>query len=75
MTGQKKSHSLAESVFNVVIGFTVSYVANLVVLPCFGFKVSHSTALGIGLIFTVISIVRSYVLRRVFNRIMVWQAK
>lgn len=75
MTGQKKSHSLAESIFNVVIGFAVSYVANLVVLPWFGFKVSHSAALGIGLIFTVISIVRSYVLRRVFNRIMVWQAK
>jgi hypothetical protein len=73
--GQKKSHSLAESLFNVLIGFAVSYAANLIVLPWFGFKVSHSAAFGIGLIFTVISIVRSYVLRRIFNRITVCQVK
>lgn len=75
MEGQKKSHSLIEAIFNVVIGFLVSMVANLIVLPWFGFKVSVSAAFNIGLIFTIISIVRSYVLRRIFNRIMVWQAR
>ena len=68
--GQKKSHSLAEAIFNVVIGFIISMVANLIVLPWFGFYVTFGQAFGIGLIFTVISIVRSYVLRRIFNRIM-----
>ena len=70
MNGQKRSHSVFESLFNVVIGFGVSFVANLVVLPWFGLKVSAGSAFGIGVIFTVISIVRSYVLRRIFNRIM-----
>jgi hypothetical protein len=37
------------------------------VLPWFGFKLSGGTAFEIGLIFTVISLVRSYVLRRWFN--------
>ena len=75
MIGQKKTHSAAEAIINVLVGFGVSYVANLIVLPWFGFKVSHSAAFGIGLIYTVISLVRSYILRRIFNRIMVWGMK
>lgn len=73
--GQKKSHSFAEAIFNVVIGFFISMAANMIVLPWFGFKVSIRSAFWIGIIFTVISIVRSYILRRLFNRIMLWQAK
>ncbi len=75
MSGQKKSHSFVEALFNTVLGFGVSMLANLIVLPWFGFKVSISTAFNIGIIFTLISIVRSYVLRRIFNRIMLWQVK
>lgn len=52
---------------NVVIGFGVNWLANLLVLPLFGFNVSPADAFGIGLIFTAISIARSYVLRRLFN--------
>lgn len=68
--GQKKSHSFLESIFNVIVGFGINMGANLIVLPWFGFKVSVGTAFNIGVIFTVISIVRSYVLRRIFNRVM-----
>lgn len=73
--GQKKSHSFAEAIFNIAIGFFISMAANMIVLPWFGFKVSLSSAFNIGVIFTIISIVRSYILRRLFNRIMLWQAK
>lgn len=75
INGQKKSHSALEALFNTLIGFGVSMIANLLVLPCFGLKVTVSSAFWIGVIFTGISIVRSYVLRRLFNRIMLWQAK
>lgn len=75
MSGQKKTHSAIEAVINVLVGFGVSYAANLIVLPWFGFKVSHSAAFGIGLIYTAISLVRSYILRRIFNRITVCPAK
>jgi hypothetical protein len=39
----------------------------MLVLPLFGFRVSSGAAFEIGLIFTVISLARQYVLRRYFN--------
>ena len=39
----------------------------MLILPLFGFHLSGTTAFEIGLIFTVISLVRSYILRRWFN--------
>ena len=75
INGQKKSHSALEAIFNTIIGFGISMTANLLVLPLFGYKVGIAQAFWIGIIFTFISIARSYVLRRLFNRIMVWQAK
>jgi hypothetical protein len=44
-------------------------VANLLILPLYGFHVTGHQAFSMGLIFTVIAIVRSYLLRRVFNSI------
>jgi hypothetical protein len=71
LTGQSRLHSFVEAWANVAIGFTINFVANLFVLPLFGFNVRASQAFGIGLIFTVISIARSYVIRRWFNVLMV----
>jgi hypothetical protein len=71
---QTKLASFVESWANVAVGFGINYVANLTVLPLFGFNVTMVDALGIGLIFTVISIARSYVLRRWFNN-MKWGNK
>lgn len=64
---QTKTGSVLESVANTVVGWTINFTANLIVLPLFGFNVTPSQAFGIGIIFTVISLVRSYVLRRWFN--------
>ena len=73
--GQKRTHSLFEALINTGVGFLVSMVANMAVLPLFGYKVGICQAFWIGVIFTGISIVRGYALRRLFNRIMVCQAK
>ena len=64
---QTRTQSLIEACTNVVVGYAINCCANLVVLPALGFGVSVGQACGLGLIFTVISIVRSYCLRRVFN--------
>lgn len=64
---QTKLGSFVEAWANIAVGFGVSFAANLLVLPHFGFNVTATDALGIGVIFTVISLVRSYVLRRWFN--------
>jgi hypothetical protein len=59
---------MAEAWANIAIGFTINYCANLLILPLFGFKsLTPRTNFIIGLIYTGISLVRSYVLRRWFN--------
>jgi hypothetical protein len=67
--GQTRVGSAIEVAMNIVVGFSINWVANLLILPLYGFQVTGSQAFSMGLIFTVIAIVRGYVLRRVFNRI------
>ena len=62
-----RTGSLAEAAANIAVGFGINFTANLIVLPWFGFNVTAGDAFGIGLVFTVISLARSYVLRRWFN--------
>jgi hypothetical protein len=64
---QSRLGSLIEALANIAIGFGINLGANLVVLPWFGFNVSASQAFGIGVVFTVISLVRGYFIRRWFN--------
>ena len=68
MSGQSQMGSFVEAWANIVIGFGINFTANLIILPMFGFSdLTARTAFEIGLVFTVISLIRSYVLRRVFN--------
>jgi hypothetical protein len=65
---QTRLGSLIEALFNVLIGFGINFVANLVILPQFGFtSLTLMSNLWIGLLYTVVSVVRSYVVRRWFN--------
>ena len=66
---QTKKGSFVEAMINTTAGWLINYTANLVVLPLFGFNVTYAQAFYIGCVFTVISVVRSYVMRRVFNSI------
>lgn len=65
--GQTKRASLLEAASNILIGFWVSVGANMLVLPHFKNPGVFREAFLIGLIFTIISFVRSYLLRRLFN--------
>lgn len=64
---QTKFGSFIESLANIVVGFTINWCANMAILPLFDFHVNGRQAFEMGLLFTIISIVRSYVLRRWFN--------
>ena len=66
---QSKAYSLIESVTNIIVGYFVALGAQLVVFPMFGLSVPVRDNILIGLVFTVVSLVRSYVLRRIFNRL------
>ncbi len=65
--GQKKSHSFVEVCLNTAIGYVIAVSAQIAIFPMFDIHIEHSQNLQIGLIFTVISIVRGYIMRRVFN--------
>lgn len=65
--GQSRIWSAIEAVANVAAGLVVAFVANLIVLPAFGVPVSILQAGQISAAFTVISLLRSYGLRRFFN--------
>lgn len=65
--GQSKRHSALEALLNVVLGFWVSVLANVWLLPLWGFQVQLAQGIEIGLAFTLISLFRSYLLRRLFN--------
>jgi len=64
---QRRSMSALEATVNVAIGYIVSVVANIMVLPLFGYNVTVVDSFAIGAAFTVISLVRSYSVRRFFN--------
>ena len=64
---QTKTQSAVESVASVAIGYGVSLVANATILPLFGIAISMSDNLSIGAIYTIISVARSYCVRRAFN--------
>ena len=66
---QPRIYSLIESVANVAIGFGVALVTQIIVFPIFGLHATIGDQLGIAAIFTVVSIARSYMVRRLFNRI------
>lgn len=67
--GQSHRHSLFESISNVIVGFIIATGANWIVMPLFGYNVTVHDSMRIGLILTVVSVIRSYVLRRVYNQI------
>jgi len=64
---QTRIGSFVEAAANIAVGFAINWYANMIVLPWFGYDVTAGDAFGIGLVFTAISLVRSYVIRRWFN--------
>lgn len=64
---QSKLGSFIEAWANVLIGFSINFMANLLVFPLFGMHITLSDNFLLGLIYTVISVARSYVVRRWFN--------
>ena len=70
---QSRLMSLAESLANVLVGYGVAVITQVVVFPLFGLVVTVTENMLIGLIFTAVSIVRSYALRRSFEALRVRQ--
>jgi hypothetical protein len=65
---QTRLGSLIETSINILIGFVINYAMNLVILNgVMGMRINLMQNLYIGLMFTVVSVARSYIIRRWFN--------
>ncbi len=65
---QTKRQSLAEAIINIFIGYIINFIAQLVIYPIVGVQASYSQIGLIGLLFTGISLLRMYLIRRYFNK-------
>lgn len=65
---QTKKQSFIESLTNVAVGYIISLISLFVIFPILGIESSTGKNLIITMYFTIISIVRSYILRRFFNQ-------
>ena len=65
---QTKYQSLIESLINILIGYLTALFSQVLIFPIFDIYVSFQDNLLIGLYFTIISLIRSYLVRRYFNK-------
>lgn len=68
---QSRWGSFIEAWINVLIGFSINFVANMLILPMYGFHITAAQNFSMGCIYTIISVARSYAIRRWFNRAIV----
>jgi polyferredoxin len=68
---QSKVNSAVETIISVGVGYIISLLLNLYFLPIFVVDISNqilSTAIIIGLVYTGVSLIRSYCFRRFFEK-------
>ena len=68
---QSRLMSLVEAVANVIVGYGVAVVTQILIFPIFGLHTTLAQNLQMGLLFTGVSIIRSFLLRRLFEAIRV----
>jgi hypothetical protein len=65
---QSRALSALEAGTNVVVGYGLAVLVQVILFPVFGLSVALADNLRIGAVFTLVSLVRGYVLRRLFAR-------
>jgi hypothetical protein len=64
---QRRVISAIETILSTLIGFGVALLTQIVVFPWFGFNPPLHENVMISVVFTIVSIVRGYCVRRLFN--------
>ena len=65
---QSKKYSIIESVANTVIGLVTSFIIQLIIYPLLDIPVSIGQNIIITFVFLIVSIIRGYLIRRLFNK-------
>jgi hypothetical protein len=66
---QSRTMSMLEAVTNVLVGYGLAVGLQLLLFPAFGLYPTLGQTLHIGGWFTLLSLLRSYALRRLFERL------
>jgi hypothetical protein len=69
MYGQPKKYSILESIINTSMGYLLGVLTQIIIFPLYGLTVSLNNMMSITAIFTMVSFLRSYILRRLFNKL------
>ena len=66
---QSRRMSLLEAAANVVIGYVLAVMTQIAVFPLFGLWPTLKENLALGAVFTGVSLLRSYCVRRAFENL------
>jgi hypothetical protein len=65
---QSRVMAFVEAATNVIVGYALAIVTQIVVFPWFGIEAALTEHLTIGLAFMAVSLARGYLVRRLFER-------
>ena len=68
VTDQSRRMSLVEAATNVIVGYVLAVGMQILIFPMFGIQIALGDQLSIGIAFTGVSLIRGYMLRRLFER-------
>lgn len=66
---QSRLMSAVETATNIAVGLVVSFMAQLMIFDVYDISITLSQNVELTLFFTVVSLIRSYALRRFFNNL------
>lgn len=72
---QSRLMSLVEAIAKVAVGYGVAVVTQILIFPLFGLHTTLVENLKMGAIFSIVSIARSFVLRRTFEAVRMRDAR
>ena len=64
-------YMMVETLTNVIVGYGVAVVTQILIFPIFGLQTTLGQNLAMGGVFTIVSLFRSFALRRLFEAILV----
>jgi len=65
---QSKRESIVEVIINVFVGYILNLLIQITLFPFFDIHISISDNMLLTLLFTTISMIRGYLIRRFFNK-------
>jgi len=66
---QTNKQSIIEVIANTVIGFIISVGISIGLFPLMGIPITLSENISITIIFTIVGVIRSFIMRRIFNKL------